>query len=106
MKVLIFLIVYIMLGWLVDIWVQRKFKKPNLIMVIVWPWFLLISLIIMCCEKNKKKEIADNPCGCKMVDTKCIVNHCEYLHVDTGEEIMECCCQKGDLGDECNGRFY
>lgn len=106
MKILIFLIVYVVLGWLVDIWVRRKFKKPNLIMVIVWPCFLLISLFIMYCEKNEKKEIADEQCRCKMINTRCVVNHCKYLHVDTDEEIMECCCQKDDLGEECNGGFY
>lgn len=106
MILLIFLIVYLMIGWLVDIWVRRKFKKPNLIMVMVWPWFLLISSFIMYCEKNEKKEIADKRHSCNMVDSRCVVNHCKYLHVDTDEEIMECCCPKGDSGEECNGICY
>ena len=59
MKVLIFLILYILIGCAIDLLITKGTEKPNVAMVTVWPMFLLVCVIIALIEpfnKNDKGE--------------------------------------------------
>lgn len=57
MKVLIFLILYILIGCTIDLLITRGKEKPSWIMVIIWPMFLFIAAIIMIVElKNTEVD--------------------------------------------------
>lgn len=50
MKVLIFLILYILIGCIIDLLITKGENKPNLVLAMVWPFFLLITVSIVIIE--------------------------------------------------------
>ena len=56
MKVLIFLILYILIGCAIDLLITKGTEKPNVAMMMVWPMFLFISAIIMIVESWNDEE--------------------------------------------------
>lgn len=59
MKVLIFIILYILIGCAIDLLITKGTEKPNVAMMMVWPIFLLVCVIITLIEpfnKNDKGE--------------------------------------------------
>lgn len=56
MEILLAVFVYLLLGCLVDMWVQKGFKMPSFIMMVIWPAFILLCAIIMSIEKREKDK--------------------------------------------------
>ena len=50
MKVLIFIILYILIGCAIDLLITKGTEKPNVAMMMVWPIFLFICVIIALME--------------------------------------------------------
>lgn len=50
MEVVIFIVLYILVGCVIDLLITRGEEKPCWIIAMIWPAFLVISAIIMAVE--------------------------------------------------------
>lgn len=110
MKVLIFVVMYLLVGCLVDTWVRKGFEIPNFIMAAIWPVFLLISVIIMGVEKavdeaddlDKAMEKTDQYYDCHADSLKHGVCQliCPHSHFNN-ERPPKCCCPNRYENGEC-----
>lgn len=56
MGLLIFIIAYILIGCIVDLLITKGEQKPNVVMVTIWPLFLIISIILVISEILEDKR--------------------------------------------------
>lgn len=54
--VLIGIIIYILIGCIIDLLITKGTDKPNIIMALIWPFFLIICAIILSAEKSEEKN--------------------------------------------------
>lgn len=50
MELLIFTVAYILIGCIIDLLITKGMQKPNAVMIMIWPFFLLISIFIVLSE--------------------------------------------------------
>lgn len=55
-----YILLYLFIGLTVDIAVNRGLKMPDMIMMILWPFFLVISFIIISLEELDKIHAKGN----------------------------------------------
>lgn len=53
---LIGVVVYILIGYFIELLITKCEQKPNLILVMMWPVLLLVCLIVLGCEDNNDTE--------------------------------------------------
>lgn len=59
MEVLIFIAVYILIGCIIDLLITRGKQLPNFILAMIWPFFLLISVVLIIGEMREEKTAND-----------------------------------------------
>ena len=53
--VLIGIIIYILIGCIIDLLITKGKEKPNIVMALIWPFFLIICLILLSTEESEEK---------------------------------------------------
>lgn len=72
-KFIIGVIIYILIGCIIDLLITKGEQKPNLVIASLWPLFLIICFIILSIENSDKTE-----------ETKEPVKTCEYGNCSDG----------------------
>lgn len=52
------MIIYILIGCIIDLLITKGKEKPNVVMALIWPFFLIICLILLSSEKSEEKNDA------------------------------------------------